>query len=681
MRCAGAVSALAALALFLAPAAARASVYTVNVAGNEVPSDCAQEDPDVDTCSYLDALQQAGANPGPDEISFDIPDVPFDEPARVAGFGQRTILDPIKIDGSLQRGRQFALPADVPAVVLAGGALLLGDLGAANNADGSELRDLGIEGIAGSPALVIGADEVRVDGVWLGFSYQGGNVAFITGATEGIACINASGLRVVGEALPNRILGIAGAAVSLRGCTDVGITGTRIGVARDGTPVENRSGIVAENGSGGITIGGPRPKDANLISASGLSLGGNDPDGAAIRLTGAPNVVIRNNVLGTDASGNVALRNRYGIRVEQASASLEIRDNVIAASGHPDDRGSAIDVGTGLFVGPGNAFATITIRGNRFGTNAAGTAVLPNVRDNLLLDAGNARIEIGGTGPGEGNRIAHSLAGSGIRFATTAEASSVVTILGNSIHDNQGGDVPLAFGTNPGLGIGPLGSGPTPNDETAPPYDTDTGFNDRQNFPVLASAAREGGTTRVTGRLRTTQATPFRLEFFSSRACDPSGYGEGERFLGAVEGDTSGEGELSFDAVLPSAVPAGHAAVTATATRLAGARATSEFSPCIVPVPEPGPGAAAVATLAALSLARRRRAARLSSRACSSRSATWPRGSPTSRAVARRPSPTRRRTAISPGPAPHAQATCPPASSSSGSVPRASASRPAASTS
>lgn len=589
----------------LSPAAALAATYIVNVTANPTPSDCRQIDPNVDTCTYLDALNAAGANPGLDQIFFDVPGFPADQAVRVAGFGQRSIFDPIELDGSLQRGKQFLLPTDEPPIVLVGGALSFGELGAFSSS-GSTVREVVLEGVAGSPVVAVGADDVALDGVWLGFSTLNGVVGATSGASHGVQCANSSGLRVVGDVLPTHIAGIAGPAINLSGCSDVGVTGTRMGVAPDGvTPVENQNGVLLQHQSIGITLGGPQPIDANLISGSGLSFTGNDPNGVAIGIIDASNVTIRNNLLGTDLTGQVAIRNRYGIRTTLVGGTLTILNNLISGSGNPANRDTLADVGTGLYLAPNVTASPVVIRGNRFGTNVAGTAAIPNVRDNLLLSVASSDVQVGGTLPGEGNQIAHSLSGSGIRFET-GPSPAVVTMLGNRIHDNLGGDVAASVGLNYGLGIAPLGSGPTPNDEAVFPYDTDSGFNDRQNFPVVTTALSNGTSTRVIGPLRSTQSTPFRLEFFSSPSCDPRGVGEGERFLGAYEGSTSALGEPPFDTGLSTGFPGTHQAVSATATRLTGRKVTSEFSTCLVPLPEPG-WAAALAGGAGLALLARTR--------------------------------------------------------------------------
>src|SRR5262249_21259281 len=72
--------------------------------------------------------------------------------------------------------------------------------------------------------------------------------------------------------------------------------------------------------------------------------------------------------------------------------------------------------------------------------------------------------------------------------------------------------------------------------------------------------------------------TSFTLEFFANAVCDPSGFGEGQSFLGQTSVTTNSQGNVDFSRTV-SAVPAGQRFLTATATDPAGN--TSEFSKCV----------------------------------------------------------------------------------------------------
>ena len=69
----------------------------------------------------------------------------------------------------------------------------------------------------------------------------------------------------------------------------------------------------------------------------------------------------------------------------------------------------------------------------------------------------------------------------------------------------------------------------------------------------------------------------FRIEAFLSSACDPSGNGEGEFFVGASTVSVDGSGHAAFTLDLPTSATGTVATATATA---AGTGDTSEFSAC-----------------------------------------------------------------------------------------------------
>src|SRR5262249_24524416 len=82
-----------------------------------------------------------------------------------------------------------------------------------------------------------------------------------------------------------------------------------------------------------------------------------------------------------------------------------------------------------------------------------------------------------------------------------------------------------------------------------------------------------------------TPDTKFRIDLFANQATGPSGFGQGERLLGAVTVTTDSHGEASFSFVANRALAAG-STVTATATDVVTGD-TSEFS-AAQPVSVPG---------------------------------------------------------------------------------------------
>ena len=103
------------------------------------------------------------------------------------------------------------------------------------------------------------------------------------------------------------------------------------------------------------------------------------------------------------------------------------------------------------------------------------------------------------------------------------------------------------------------------------------GGNHLQQHPDLTSAVSSGGTTTIRGTLIALSPSNYTLDFYSNQSCDPSGFGEGENYLGSLNLNNNATGIISFTANLPVAVPIGQS-ITATATDALGN--TSEFSQC-----------------------------------------------------------------------------------------------------
>ena len=131
-----------------------------------------------------------------------------------------------------------------------------------------------------------------------------------------------------------------------------------------------------------------------------------------------------------------------------------------------------------------------------------------------------------------------------------------------------------------GLGIDLAPRGPNPNDS----LDTDDGPNELLNKPVLLTAAFDTMTfmTVVTGTIDTTPGTQNEIDIYVSGACDPSGYGEGEGYLGFVNVTTDSSGHGTFS---QSSYAQEGEAITALTRRFAVADPSivvSEFSNCKV---------------------------------------------------------------------------------------------------
>lgn len=264
---------------------------------------------------------------------------------------------------------------------------------------------------------------------------------------------------------------------------------------------------------------------------------------------GANNNVIAGNYIGTDATGSYALRsgpysggngvmllagahdNRIGTNGDGVSDELE--RNVIA--GVPGD---------GVrFHGSGDHNQ---VTGNYIGTNVLRES-LGNSGSGVYLSGVANNNQIGGEGP-MANLIAHN---SSNGVVVLGEGAVMNSIRGNSIRSNTGLGIELDSDNSV-----------TPNDQG----DADTGPNNLQNYPELASVIG-GASTNVAGTLNSLPNTSFLIDLYANTVADPSGHGEGERWLGVTTVKTDANGDASFSVTLASATAAGEY-ITATATRL-----------------------------------------------------------------------------------------------------------------
>ncbi len=326
------------------------------------------------------------------------------------------------------------------------------------------------------------------------------------------------------------------------------VQGNLIGTARDGTTaLGNVNAGVGITDAGGNQIGGITAGERNLISANGFPA---NNGGVFILGSQASGNVFQGNFIGTDLHGQAALPNRFeGFYIRAANS------NVIG--GEALGAGNLISGNTTRGVRVTNSFYT-EILGNLIGTRADGVTALANGQFNVELEENSSHSRIGSSLPGGGNRIAYS--GGGFAAIRVRDLCTNNAILGNAIFANSG------------LGIDLSNAGITANDDC----DGDTGANLRQNFPVLTDAY-SGANTGVRGFLNSRPNTTYRLQFFASSACDPSGNGEGQVYLGEKLLTAGAACSNSFVATLPGAVPPGYV-LTATATD--PANNTSEFSAC-----------------------------------------------------------------------------------------------------
>jgi hypothetical protein len=200
---------------------------------------------------------------------------------------------------------------------------------------------------------------------------------------------------------------------------------------------------------------------------------------------------------------------------------------------------------------------------NVIGTDQFGTVPVGNQGNGIAIRAFQYGYDntIGGSDAGAGNTIANNGQDGVLIDTGTGEA-----IQGNAIFGNQFLGIELRNNGNLG-----------------------------QAAPVLTSATSDGTSTTVAGTLTGAPDTAFSVEFFANPVCDPSGFGQGEYFLGAALVTTDATGQASFTVTLSVGVDPSQF-VTATATDPTGN--TSEFSNCVAVSMPTSPGASTASLIA-----------------------------------------------------------------------------------
>jgi hypothetical protein len=425
----------AVLALGLAPAthAAFAFLYEVTTTADDGDG------------SLRDALFHAENDHADSDIKFNIPGPgPHTiQPLSPLGF----ISQPVFIDGSDQLG-----PNGEPYVELSGASAGISGIGLSLGGAGSTVRSLTINGWQGSGVTISGPGSCAVENCQIGTDVTGmeprpnstginindspnnriggpghGNVVSGNGL-HGISIFGASasgnviqsnfigpqrgalermnsgqdGIEIFAMAHDNTVGGIAsteGNVVSGNSSTGIFIDsgpnnvieGNLVGPGVDGvTRIGNGNVGVWINGTEN-RVGDGTPERRNVVGGS---------NGTGIRLGGFGNRVW-GNYIGTDATGDRAMRNSgegvlvFGVQGCQVGGSIAGRGNVISGN-----------FGNGVEL-YGSDCQSNFIRGNFIGTNADGTAAVPNSRGIVTRDA--QFNFIGGTDTVDRNLISGNL--------------------------------------------------------------------------------------------------------------------------------------------------------------------------------------------------------------------------------------------------------------------------------
>jgi len=340
-----------------------------------------------------------------------------------------------------------------------------------------------------------------------------------------------------GDNQGNVISGNLGNGVTLgAGSRQVQVLANLVGTNPAGTAAIPNAAMGISAGGQNQSIGGNSEAARNVVSGNSQ---------AGIRVSGTE-ISVLGNYIGTNAAGLVALGNG----VLGSGIQVGSNDNTIGMPGAGNVIAGMTQNGIELINGASNN----TIQANWIGTNQALDPGLGNTQAGIFTARAYGNY-IGGMANGEANIIAfNSFMGVRISRGDNNE------ITGNSIFDNG-----LL-----GIDVGKLFE--FPND----PADPDTTANRSQNYPLLSSVIDTGTMLEVTGVLQNEPDTQYRVELFSSPACDETGMGEGRTYLGSIVASTGPAGTVSLDDSLELVLDDGFVSATVTDSR----GNTSGFSPC-----------------------------------------------------------------------------------------------------
>jgi gliding motility-associated-like protein len=457
----------------------RAATYTVTNTSNSGSG------------SLRQAITDANNNYGADSIKF-----------KISGSGPYIISitsalpaieDQVVIDGTSQSGYSGKpiIEIDGTSAGSYANGLYLSSFGFSGSANYSVIKGLVICNFNGS-GIYIDASYCKVTNCYLGTDLTG---KIAKPNTYGISITNFSGRdnTIGGTTTSDRNVISGNSSYGIYDGQYSGIIeGNYIGIKATGDSALG-------NGSGGIlseesrdNIGGATASSRNIISGN---------KGPGIYCTFESRPVIQGNYIGTDPSGKYAIPNTYGIQED---------DGYITIGGTSSGSGNLISGNTnaGLYLN-GNGYSTIL--SNYIGTNASGTAGIPNGIGIHMFDEYYNSI---GNGDKTGTNIIAFNTGNGVQVDYNSPYNAV---LGNRIFDNGK------------LGIDMGNDGVTVNGACSFCFQTPT------LYPVITKVSYNSGKTTISGTTSGSSYYTFHLDFYSDSAGDPSGYGEGKYLLGYTD--------------------------------------------------------------------------------------------------------------------------------------------------
>ncbi len=352
------------------------------------------------------------------------------------------------------------------------------------------------------------------------------------------------------------VSGVNGAATTI-------IRGNFFGTDITGTTARSKGSpnVYIDSVTANLVIG----SSAGVLDDSARNLISGSWNAGVVASGNMTNLTIRGNLIGSNATGTAKIGNQIGIQLADVTNGV-VADNLV--SGNSADGIRLIQRNT-----------AVSITRNLIGTNALGSGSMPNTSSGLFIfDRSNAapftidNIDVAH------NVVANNTCG-GVGCSggiVVGIANSLNTIVGvrltrNLVYANKGQQIDLATpngASNYVFGLTANDLGDADGGPGAP--------NNLQNFPVLSPATGNGSNISIPYAFNSEASKIFTLEFFQAGACDASGHGGANVYLGNATVSTDGSGNASGTVAFASVLTTG--VVSATATNVVNG--TSELSAC-----------------------------------------------------------------------------------------------------
>jgi hypothetical protein len=286
-----------------------------------------------------------------------------------------------------------------------------------------------ISGNGGSGVYILNCAGNIVQGNLIGTSISG--TAALGNSTNGISLYSASGNLLGGTSTGARnvISGNGSSGVILYGSGSTGnlIQGNYIGTDTNGT-------LAIPNGIDGVTVNG---SSANIIGGAAVGAGnllsGNSQGGVALRGAGTDANLVQGNLIGTDASGRLALGNTFsGVTISLGNSNVIGGTSAAARNIVSANKLSGVLITT-------NSVGNL-VQGNHVGVDVTGTNALGNLADGVTIDSASSNT-VGGTTSGARNVISGNTK-YGIQIFRAAATANVIQ--GNYVGPNATGKAALA---------------------------------------------------------------------------------------------------------------------------------------------------------------------------------------------------------------------------------------------